>query len=397
VDISEKIGEASITIIATIVMAVILESFGFFHWVAARLVELSKRSGYRLYWCIQLLCFIMTILFNNDGSILITTPILILLLRNLKLKTPEQMPYLISGALIATASSAPIGVSNIVNLIALKIVHMTLYMHTAMIFIPCTIGLLFMSALMFLVLKKKLPPILPVPAEEIEKMFFEKHFQNLSFSTKQKRVNFMFKILAFVFLIRYLIFVASYLGVPIQIVAVLGSIVLLAVRWYYLRKNPKDILKKIPWHILVFAFSMYVIIFGLNNVGLTALLVELCKPIVSQGLFQASFVMGGLMSILSNTFNNHPALMIGTITLTNMGLDPITLKTIYLSNIIGSDIGSLLLPIGTLASLLWMDILKKNKIKVSWRDYINVTIFVIPLTVVVTLFLLYFWVQLVFA
>ena len=80
-DIISKIGGASVTIMATIVMAVILESFGFFHWAAAKLARLSKGSGYRLYWNIQLLCFLMTLLFNNDGSILITTPILILLLQ----------------------------------------------------------------------------------------------------------------------------------------------------------------------------------------------------------------------------------------------------------------------------------------------------------------------------
>ena len=73
---------------------------------------------------------------------------------------------------------------------------------------------------------------------------------------------------------------------------------------------------------------MYVIIYGLHNVGLTALLVQWCEPIVNQGLFQASYIMGGLVWLLSNLFNNHPALMIGTITLTEMGLDPITLKTI---------------------------------------------------------------------
>ena len=146
-DIISKIGGASITIMATIVMAVILESFGFFHWAAAKLARLSKGSGYRLYWNIQLLCFLMTLLFNNDGSILITTPILILLLKNIQLKPRQQIPYLLSGALIATASSAPIGVSNIVNLIALNIIDMSLWMHTAMMFVPATIGLLFMSYL----------------------------------------------------------------------------------------------------------------------------------------------------------------------------------------------------------------------------------------------------------
>ncbi|MCU0094832.1 arsenic transporter [Bacillus sp. OR9] len=400
-DIISKIGGASITILATIVMAVILESFGFFHWSAAKLANLAKGSGRRLYWYIQLLCFLMTLLFNNDGSILITTPILILLLKNLQLKPHQQIPYLLSGALIATASSAPIGVSNIVNLIALNIVNMTLYMHTAMMFVPATLGLLFMSWLMYTVLKKKLPERLPVSSYDIEEMFFTKNFHPLkgknSVDTKQKRTRFMLKVLGFVFLMRCLLFVASFLSIPIEIVAVLGSLVLLIWRWYYLRTNPVDILKKTPWHILIFAFSMYVIIYGLHNAGLTTALVNWLEPVVSQHLLYASFAMGGLVSLLSNIFNNHPALMIGTITLTEMGLDPVTLKTIYLANIIGSDIGSLLLPIGTLASLIWMYILKQNKIKVKWKDYLSVSLIVIPLTTVVTLFLLYYWVHLFFA
>ncbi|ALQ70722.1 arsenic transporter [Bacillus cereus] len=399
-DIISKIGGASITILATIVMAVILESFGFFHWSAAKLANLAKGSGRRLYWYIQLLCFLMTLLFNNDGSILITTPILILLLKNLRLKPHQQIPYLLSGALIATASSAPIGVSNIVNLIALNIVNMTLYMHTAMMFVPATLGLLFMSWLMYTVLKKKLPERLPVSSYDIEEIFFTKNFHPLkgknSVDTKQKRTRFMLKVLGFVFLMRCLLFVASFLSIPIEIVAVLGSLVLLIWRWYYLRTNPVDILKKTPWHILIFAFSMYVIIYGLHNAGLTTALVNWLEPVVSQHLLYASFTMGGLVSLLSNVFNNHPALMIGTITLTEMGLDPVTLKTIYLANIIGSDIGSLLLPIGTLASLIWMYILKQNKIKVKWKDYLSVSLIVIPLTTVVTLFLLYYWVHLFF-
>ncbi|MBB6447644.1 arsenic transporter [Bacillus benzoevorans] len=401
-DIIDKIGGASITIMATIVMAVILESFGFFHWAAAKLAALAKGSGYHLYWYVQLLCFLMTLLFNNDGSILITTPILILLLKNLQLKPYQQIPYLLSGALIATASSAPIGVSNIVNLIALEIIDMTLYMHTTMMFVPATIGLVFMSWLMFIVVKKKLPKRLPDSAYDIEEVFFTKNFHPLketkmSLETKQKRTKFMMKILLFVFLMRCLLFVASFLSIPIYIVAVLGSVTLLIWRWYHLRTNPVDILKKTPWHILIFAFSMYVIIYGLHNLGLTEMLVAFCEPIVSGSLFNASFIMGGLVSFLSNFFNNHPALMIGTITLTEMGLDPVALKTIYLANIIGSDIGSLLLPIGTLASLIWMFILKQHKIHVQWKDYLSVSLIVIPISTIVTLLLLFYWVQMVFA
>lgn len=141
---------------------------------------------------------------------------------------------------------------------------------------------------------------------------------------------------------------------------------------------------------------MYVIIFGLHNIGLTHLLIEYIKPIVSNSLLHASLIMGTLTAILSNTFNNHPALMISTFALTEMGLDPITMKTIYLANIIGSDIGSLLFPIGTLASLIWMHILKQHNVKITWKQYVKVTILTIPPSMVFTLICLYYWIKLVF-
>ncbi|MNY62403.1 Arsenical pump membrane protein [compost metagenome] len=88
--------------------------------------------------------------------------------------------------------------------------------------------------------------------------------------------------------------------------------------------------------------------------------------------------------------------MVGTLTLTNMGLDPLTLKISYLASVIGSDIGSLILPIGTLATIMWMHMIKKGKIKLSWAEYLKVTIVVIPITLIFTLVILAFWVSWIF-
>lgn len=400
-DISSKIIGAAITIMATIVMAIVLESFDFFHWCAVQLAKKAKSSGIRLFWYINLLCFLMTLFFNNDGSILITTPILLLLLHHLRLTHDQKIPYLLSGALIATASSAPIGVSNIVNLIALKIIHMDLYMHTAMMFVPATLGLIFMTFLLFLIFHKQLPKTLPVLPIHLDENFVKKSFHPLQprpqTNKNHKRTRFMFGMLLFVLCVRISLFIASYFQFSIAITAVIGSIILLGWRWYKLHIPPIDMIKKTPWHVLIFAFSMYVIVYGLNNIGLTEFLITKLQPLITSSLFHASFIMGGLLSILSNIFNNHPALMIGTIALTKMGLDPITLKTIYLANIIGSDMGSLLLPIGTLATLMWMYITRKGKVNISWGTYMKCTFLVIPPTVIFTLFCLYYWVKLIFA
>ena len=393
--ITETIGGAAITIIATIVMALVLESFGFFKWTAELLAHQAKGSGIRLFWYVNLLCFLMTLFVNNDGSILITTPILILLLNNLGVKHHQKIPYLLSGALIATASSAPIGVSNIVNLIALKIVHMDLYMQAAMMFVPATVGLLFLVLLLFLIFHKKLPKVIPTKVTGMVTGSYHPLKNSTSLLTKQN-TRFMLKILLFVLIVRISLFLASYYGIPVSIMAVIGSAVLLGWRWFYLKVSPIDVLKRTPWYILVFAFSMYVVIYGLHNIGLTTLLIKIMDPIVSGSLLHASVMMGGLLSVLSNIFNNHPALMVGTLTLMNMNLDPLTLKVSYLATVIGSDMGSLLLPMGTLATIMWMHIVKSSGIKITWRQYMKVTFIVIPPATLLTLVLLYYWVSWLF-
>lgn len=392
--ITETISGAAITIIATIVMAIVLESFGFFNWVAEKLAAKAKGSGIRLFWYVNLLCFLMTLFFNNDGSILITTPILVMLLNNMGLKNHQKIPYLLSGGLIATASSAPIGVSNIVNLIALKIVHMSLYLHTAMMFVPATLGLLFLVFLLYLRFKKVLPKTIPTKVAGLS--FSSYHPLKPQYSSEKERSKFMRNVLLFVFAVRVSLFVASYIGIPVSAMAVFGSLVLLGWRWAYLKIPPTDMIKKTPWYILVFAFSMYVIIYGLNNIGLTHWLIGFMRPMVSGSLLNASVLMGALLSVLSNIFNNHPALMVGTLTLTNMDLPLLTLKVAYLANVIGSDMGSLLLPMGTLATLMWMHIIRKGKVKFSWWEYVKITAVVIPPATLFTLVVLYYWVSGIF-
>lgn len=397
-DISSKISGAALTIIATLMMALVLESIGFFHWTTAALAKYAKGSGVRLFWLINIMCFLMTIFFNNDGSIIITTPIILLVLEKYRLNIPQKIPYLISGALIATASSAPIGVSNIVNLIALNIIHLSLYSQISMMLVPATIGLLFLAGLLYLFYRKDLPKKLPeitIPFAIQDKPFHP--LQNgPSHTEKSKNLKVMKGIVFFVLIVRIGLFIASYFGIPVDIVAMAGSIILLGWRWYYLKISPRDILAKTPWHIFIFAYTMYIIIYGLNNIGLTEMLVKILHPLIMTNLFNATFLMGGLLTILSNLFDNHPALMMGTLTLTKMGLNPITVKTVYLANIVGSDIGSLILPIGTLASLMWIHIVNREKVKIKWATYIRTTIVVIPLTVIFTLYALYIWIELFF-
>ncbi len=434
--IGATVSGAAITIMATIVMAIVLESFGFFHYAAELLAERAKNSGIRLFWYVNLLCFLMTFFFNNDGSILITTPILLILLKKLGLRTHQQVPYLLSGALIATASSTPIGVSNIVNLISLKLIGMNLNLFTAMMFVPAMFGLALLLMLLFLYFRKELPhnleanrqassppqgplsprshekwspqhrmhPLRPHPSAAkgsrsglkpvppLAPMARADAHPFLTTMGVKARSRFIRNVFLYVFGVRVSLFIVAFFGAPVAIAAVIGALVLLLWRWIKLRVPPKDILWKTPWHTLIFVFGMYVVIYGLYKIDLPTYLVYYIRPLATGGLTQASLTMGVLVTIMSNLFNNHPALLIGTLTLTQMGFTPFMLQVAYLGNVVGSDMGSLLLPIGTLATLIWMHILKQNHVKITWRRYIGVTMLVIPVTVLFTILFLSSWV-----
>ena len=85
--------------------------------------------------------------------------------------------------------------------------------------------------------------------------------------------------------------------------------------------------------------------------------------------------------------------MIGTLAITEMEVDVMTTQVAYLASVIGADIGSLLIPIGTLASLIWMHILRQYRIGITWGQYVRATFTVIPVSLLVSLISLYVWTE----
>jgi arsenical pump membrane protein len=396
-DIYHILGTVSgpvLTILSTIVMSIVLESIGFFRWTAHNLVIKARGSGIRLFWYINLLCYLMTLFFNNDGSILITTPIIIYTMNMLKLKPLQKIPYLLSGAFIATSSSAPIGVSNLANLISIKIVGLDLISYTTYLFIPAMLGITTIALLMFAIYKKHIPRKIANFTKDDQIIHFPRPYNKLpkeniaAFTPDWKLFRICFTI---VVLTRISLFVVSPFGIPPELPSVIGAMMLIAVRRYLTGVGAWDVVRRTPWHTLIFAFSMYVLAYGLLKVGLSDLINNEFREHIVHHHFKAIFIMGLLMTVLSNILNNLPSVMIATLSLTNMHLDLPVLQLSYLASVIGADIGSLILPMGTLATLMWMFILREHHIHFSWWQYTKIAIIVIPAGLLVSLISLYMW------
>lgn len=428
------------TILSTIIMSSVLDRAGFFQWAANQLVIKANGSGKKLFIYVLLLCFLMTLFFNNDGSVLITTPIIVRITKNLHLSKINALPYLLGGALIASSSSAPIGVSNLANLIALRIVGLNLNEYARLMILPSMMGIIVCGWLLYLVFRRTIPvsyslhhlnghlpgqtskvqpihmtpphprvhpngkplhlrhpdapphPPAPPPPPTHPKGKPEKLPHLSKRSVLDAGIDpLLFKVgITIVILTRIGLFIAQAFNIPISIVAVTGAALLLI---FYAGREPSGpwrILKGAPWHIIVFAFGMYVIVYSLHNLGLTVALGHVLKEWSSNNLFKSVLFTGGFLTVMSCLMNNLPSVMFGTIMLTDMHLPTMFLHLSYLANILGSDIGSLILPLGTLASLMWFHIVSKHY-EVTWGDYMKVSFRVIPISLIVSLVALFSW------
>jgi arsenical pump membrane protein len=363
---------ATATFIAVIVISLLLDEAGFFEWTALHVARWANGSGYRLFAFCVLLGAAVSALFANDGAALILTPIVMSMLIALRFSPAATLAFVMAAGFIADTASLPLVVSNLVNIVSADYFGLG-FAEYASVMVPVTVASVAATlTVLFLYFRRDLPQryaveALPDPTSVIH-----------------DRATF---IVGWWTLIALLIglFALEPLGIPISAVATVCAVILFAVAAKGHRISTRRVLREAPWQVVVFSLGMYLVVYGLKNAGLTDALTHVLDRVAEGGLWSAAIGTGVLSALLSSVMNNMPSVLIGALSIQASGAEGVVREAMIYANIIGCDLGPKITPIGSLATLLWLHVLQRKGVRITWGYYFKVGILLTLPVLLITL------------
>ena len=352
---------ATATFIAIIVISLLLDEAGFFEWAALHVARWGGGNGRRLFAFIILLGAAVSALFANDGAALILTPIVIAMLMALRFSPAATLAFVMAAGFIADTASLPLVVSNLVNIVSADYFGISFGEYAA-IMAPVNIVSILATLIMLLwFFRREIP----------------QHYDLAQIKDPREAIGDRATFIAGWWVLGLLLigfFIIEPMGVPISVISAACALLLfvIAARGHVI--STQKVLKDAPWQIVVFSLGMYLVVYGLRNAGLTDYVTQALKYCAHYGVWGAAIGTGLLTAFLSSIMNNLPTVLIGALSIHDSETTGVVQQAMIYANVIGSDLGPKITPIGSLATLLWLHVLARKDITITWGYYFKVGI-----------------------
>lgn len=380
--------DATFTFVALIIISLLLDEAGFFHWAALHIARWGGGSGRRLFPLVVLLGAAIAAVFANDGAALLLTPIVIAILVRLKFPPTAAFAFIIATGFIADTASLPLVISNLVNIVSANYFALS-FTDYALVMLPVDLVAIATSLLVLWLFFRR----------PIQQQYDVDSLEDPASAIRDPLVFKAALPLLMVLLVAY--FALAPLHLPFCIVT--GSValilVILASRCWKKGEGAvlsiKQVIGNAPWQIVLFSLGMYLVVYGLGQAGLTHYVANILEWLADQGELVATLGTGFLAAILASVMNNMPSTLVGALAIDQATLNDTTRQLMVYANVIGNDLGPKFTPIGSLATLLWLHVLADKGHKVSWGQYMKVGLLLTPPVLFVSLVALAFWLPVV--
>lgn len=335
---------------------------GLFDWIAAHAVGWAKGSASRLFCIVYAVGIVVTTFMSNDATAVVLTPAVLAAARAAKLERP--LPHLFACALIANAASFVLPVSNPANLVVYASRMPALLDWFKLFLLPSAIAIGVTFAALYWTqradLSQRLNKDATVPALSREA-----------------------KIVACgIGLMAVLLLVASGRGIDLGWPSFAAGLATFAV--VFLRARPAALraAREMSWSVLPLVAGLFVLVAALSKIGVADALARMLEQLHATAPQWSAWAAGIATALVSNIANNLPAGLIAGATMAASHAAP----NVTAATLIGINLGPNLSVTGSLATVLWLTVLRREGIEVGFWQFLKVGAIVMPLALLPCLY-----------
>lgn len=350
-----------VTIISLMAITLIADQAGLFEIVAQQIARAARGDGRKLFTYLFFAGALTGTIFTNDAAVLIFTPLVFRLIEEVHDESwtvENKVPYYFAVLYVANVVGAFV-ISNPINLIICTLYNISFLDYAVWMVLPALVSVLttyfglrwfFRKAIpQHYVLRHEQPPAIRNPA-------------------------FLFVSGVVLGLTMMSFFTEGFTGIPTWVTALCGALTLMIVHGLLGRSDPRQIIQGIGWDVIVFIVGIFIVANGLRNVGFTAQIGSLIQQLAGSSPTALMHVTGFTAATCSSVMNNHPTADMMAMVIRDLKVSPFETKMLVFSALIGGDLGPKMLPIGSLAALLWFRMLRDRGVNVSYGLYIIIGI-----------------------
>jgi arsenical pump membrane protein len=345
-------------ILGLMLLSAAAEESGAFEWITQLLLERAGGSQRRLFVYLFLAAAAVTLVLSNDATAIALTPIVYrAVAAHSKIRAE---PFLYGCIFVANTASFGLPFSNPANVLILPHAQLLPYLwHLG----PAEAMAIAANLGIFL-------------------FFFRRRLSGRYEVAKSKppqprTVRALWGMLAVV-----LAYVAALLfDWPLGAVAALGGVMLLGIA----STSPLAGARHIKWSTFVLLAGLFVLLDAVTRAGFTEWAIAALDSTMKYGALAFNAAAGGGAAIFANLFNNLPVAVAASHITRHAYAEGVAYPLIA-----GVDLGPNLFTSGSLATILWLAVLRRYGLRMSRGEYLRLGAVVVPATLGITV--LWLWV-----